>query len=269
MRFDALALALAACDTASGGCMLVCDGTGGLATASVMERLGGTGRVCAVHPSQQPPQLDIVRFFNFDEAHLRTLRRAPLTLLEAAFAHGTGDAPAALAAAEAAQAQAAAVGEPAPGGVVAMADGEQAPPPPGQPTVGGSVRGAKGHSSGRITGASQADALGYAATGGFGGLLCCHPGYDPTALLARLLPLLAGGSPFAVFANSAQPLAEAADSLLRQKCVVCMDLHEPWSRDHQVLPQRTHPMMNMSATGGFVLTGFTVFAPPHAAAWVG
>jgi tRNA (adenine-N(1)-)-methyltransferase non-catalytic subunit len=74
-----------------------------------------------------------------------------------------------------------------------------------------------------------------------------------------LLPLLAGGSPFAVFANSAQPLAEAADSLLRAKSAVCMDLHEPWSREHQVLPQRTHPMMNMSATGGYVLVGFKVF----------
>ena len=267
MRFDALALALAACDAASGGCVLVCDGTSGLATASVMERLGGSGRVCAVHPSQQPPQLDIVRFFNFDEAHLKTLRRAPLTLLEAAFADGTGEAAAALAAVEAAQAAAAATAQAppeeaaAPGSVVAMADDGPQAPPPGQPSVGGSVRGAKGHSSGRITGASRGDALGYAASGGFGGLLCCNPGYDPTALLARLLPLLAGGSPFAVFANSAQPLAEAADSLLRARSAVCMDLHEPWSREHQVLPQRTHPMMNMSATGGYVLVGFKVFPP--------
>jgi len=278
MRFDALAFALAACDAASGGCVLVCDGTSGLATASVVERVGGTGRVCAVYLTPQAPQLDIVRFFNFDEAHLGTLRRASLTMLESAFEHGTGEAAAAVAAAEAKLVQdAAAAALPVVDAEDEGADMEQpaseeahmVPVPSEKPlSRSGPVQGAKGNSSGRIAPAIRSDALGYAASGGFGGLLCCNPGYDQAALLARLLPLLAGGSPFAVFSNAAQPLAEAADSLLRQKCAACVELHEPWSREHQVLPQRTHPMMNMSATGGYVLVGFTVQAPPPAVAWM-
>ena len=94
-------------------------------------------------------------------------------------------------------------------------------------------------------------------------------GYSAAAvlatLLARLLPLLAGGAPFALFSNYLQPLADCAEALLRRRAAVCVELHEPWSREYQVLPQRTHPHMGMAATGGYLLIGTTV-APGEAPA---
>lgn len=42
------------------------------------------------------------------------------------------------------------------------------------------------------------------------------------------------------------------------KQAVALQLQEPWWRNHQVLPGRTHPEMVMSGTGGFLLSGIVV-----------
>lgn len=45
------------------------------------------------------------------------------------------------------------------------------------------------------------------------------------------------------------------------KEALAVQLQEAWWREHQVLPGRTHPEMVISATGGYILTGYKV-APP-------
>ncbi len=37
-----------------------------------------------------------------------------------------------------------------------------------------------------------------------------------------------------------------------------MTLSETWMRQYQVLPKRTHPLMSMSGSGGFILVGYKV-----------
>ena len=50
----------------------------------------------------------------------------------------------------------------------------------------------------------------------------------------------------------------------RKACVqlsrqaVALQLQEPWLREHQVLPGRSHPNMNMLGTGGYLLSGIAV-----------
>ena len=44
------------------------------------------------------------------------------------------------------------------------------------------------------------------------------------------------------------PLSEAMGGCVNVQLV------EPWLREYQVLPQRTHPNMNMSGTGGYMLS---------------
>ena len=41
---------------------------------------------------------------------------------------------------------------------------------------------------------------------------------------------------------------------------ICLDMHEIWLRDYQVLPKRTHPFMRMNASGGFILSATKVIA---------
>jgi len=44
------------------------------------------------------------------------------------------------------------------------------------------------------------------------------------------------------------------------------NITEAWKRKYQVLPGRTHPMMNMSGTGGYILHAFKIFDDPDAEA---
>eukprot|EP00980_Cylindrotheca_fusiformis_P002802 scaffold672_cov126-Cylindrotheca_fusiformis.AAC.3 len=79
--------------------------------------------------------------------------------------------------------------------------------------------------------------------------------YDPTASLLELLPYLAPSSPFVVFCEFIEPLAECFRTLQEQGLAINIRLSDTWMREYQVLPGRTHPNMNMSQSGGFLLTG--------------
>ena len=61
-------------------------------------------------------------------------------------------------------------------------------------------------------------------------------------------------SPFAHM----QPLAEAQMALRREGLAVGLALQDCWFREVQVLPSRTHPVMQMNHGGGYLLSGTTV-----------
>lgn len=80
LRVDALAQMLSFAGVAPGGRYLVVDGTSGLLTAACLDRMGGHGRLLAIHDNDSVPEFDIVRSINFP-AHvvddvLRTLHWA-------------------------------------------------------------------------------------------------------------------------------------------------------------------------------------------------
>lgn len=79
--------------------------------------------------------------------------------------------------------------------------------------------------------------------------------YDPTATLLELLPHLAPSCPFVVFCEFIEPLTDCFRELQRQGLAINIRLSDTWMREYQVLPGRTHPSMNMSQSGGFILTG--------------
>jgi len=79
--------------------------------------------------------------------------------------------------------------------------------------------------------------------------------YDPTETLLALLPYLASSSPFVVYCEYIEPLAECFMELQKQKLAINLRLSDTWMREYQVLQGRTHPSMNMTQSGGFILTG--------------
>jgi len=252
LRWDSLALSLNACDAQARASVLVADAAGGLAAAAVLERMGGLGRLVVTHPHASPQVLDLLRNFNFDQAAMAPLRRAPLLAIEAAFApepQPAAAAPEAAAPPPPAAAAAQAAPPSAEAGEQAGAGAGEAPP---------AARASRAASSARIRVASDSELRAVAAAGGFSSLFCVEPAFCARAMLERLLPLLSGGAPFAVFSHAQQPLAEAAEWAIRERWAVCVELHEPWSREYQVLPSRTHPHMGMSATGGYLLIGTRV-----------
>ncbi len=79
--------------------------------------------------------------------------------------------------------------------------------------------------------------------------------YDPTYTLFKLLPYLETSCPFVVLCEFLEPLAECFRELQKQSLAINMRLTDTWLREYQILPGRTHPNMNMSQNGGFLLTG--------------
>ncbi|KAL3921653.1 MAG: hypothetical protein SGILL_002635 [Bacillariaceae sp.] len=79
--------------------------------------------------------------------------------------------------------------------------------------------------------------------------------YDPTPTLLEMLPFLAPSSPFVVFCEYIEPLADCFRELQKQQLAINLRLSDTWMREYQVLPGRTHPNMSMSQSGGYVLTG--------------
>ncbi|KAK4472722.1 hypothetical protein MN116_003948 [Schistosoma mekongi] len=81
-----------------------------------------------------------------------------------------------------------------------------------------------------------------------------HP-VDITLLLLQFLPI---GRPFVVYTQYIQPLVDLYNALKRRSGITHLRLTDSWFRHIQVLPERTHPEINMSCSNGYLLTGYTV-----------
>lgn len=114
--------------------------------------------------------------------------------------------------------------------------------------------------------ASAADLQSVAASGGFDCAVLVAPTLQPAAMLQQLLPLLCASAPFVAWQPHGQPLAEALVQLQATKTAVNLQLQESWYREHQVLPSRSHPVMVMPGTGGFLLSGITTAGSKSVAA---
>lgn len=84
-------------------------------------------------------------------------------------------------------------------------------------------------------------------------ILACK--FVPVCTLLTLLPYLSPSCPFVVHCEYLEPLLECFQVLQSKNLAVNIRLSDTWMRDYQVLPGRTHPNMNMSQSGGFILWG--------------
>jgi hypothetical protein len=73
-----------------------------------------------------------------------------------------------------------------------------------------------------------------------------------------LLRLLKPSSPLVVYSATPYPLLELQETLIREEVAMNVQISESWMREHQVLPSRTHPLMQMSGSSGFLLSGTRV-----------
>ena len=88
------------------------------------------------------------------------------------------------------------------------------------------------------------------------GFLVISRNIDPSSFVDVLLDLLSPSASFAIYNHVSEPLAECMANMKNR--AVNLRLSETWLRKYQVLPGRTRPDMNMSTTGGYLLTGVKV-----------
>lgn len=82
--------------------------------------------------------------------------------------------------------------------------------------------------------------------------------YHPKKLLLSLLEFLPIARPFVVYCQYKEPLMECFVTLRDMKIVTNLEITESWYRNLQVLSNRSHPEIVMSATGGYILRGIKI-----------
>jgi tRNA (adenine-N(1)-)-methyltransferase non-catalytic subunit len=229
MRFDSLSMLMHAGNIGAHAQPLVVDTCGGLVVGSIVTRMGGLGRVCNAFIGQSPMSMDILLKMNLDESHFEAIRHASISSLIAERAR-----------------------------IIAGEPKEKKETP--AKTTDLEEKEKKERKFMKIKFASEERVEEFARQG-FTSLVVASLSIEPKAALEQLLPLCASSASFAVWFHSAQPLAEALYHLRNANMAINLSLVEPFLREQQVLPGRTHPVMTTDAgAGGWILSG-TYVAP--------
>jgi len=234
LRVDTLSQILTMTNVHSGGRYLVYEtGAQGLVVSSVLERVGARGSVTHIYQTGQPqtnclaamdyPQdvMDSLDVINIQ--HLRSLEQGQDILANhpRPESEDTGEPPSKKVATEASN-----------GGV-------------GEKPIRMSLR-EKSVASYHKLRAAKCDGL----------IIVCKQ--HPSALLMYLSKFIRLSGQFTVYSPYKEPLLDAYMTMKEQGSAVNVNLSETWLRSYQVLPERTHPTVNMSGGGGYLLTGIIV-----------
>lgn len=253
LRVDSLAEILLHSDVKSGARILCYDRCGGLVVGSLLERLSGSGHLLSLFPGQSPA-VGIVDQFNFTNHQKSILQHFPISALPN-FPKSSLRSSAA-----------ATPSPPLPTAVDATPDLGLEPPTKKRKVEESSsaaepivplpaLRGGVAEASVLAT----VEQLKIAAHPNFDALvLVPDDGDDPLEMLRLTYPFLAGSGSVVIYSPYLQPLAECYQDLMESHAVVHIRLFETWHRVHQVLPMRTHPLMQMHGASGFILSGYKV-----------
>ncbi|KAL2318852.1 hypothetical protein Fmac_032728 [Flemingia macrophylla] len=248
LRVDTLSLLLSMANVSSNSDVLVVDMVGGLITGAVAERLGGTGFVCNSYYGQTPYSMDIVRIFNLSDEICRRILRSPISdllsqkeLPEQIVQHD-----------DVCNAKIQSNDQ-----ISASASVEEIchSSENGISELGAENTGPAVHKAPKAGEKAQKEMIDSWKENGFSSLIIATPELDTWTLVRDLLPLLANSAPFAIYHQYLQPLATCMHNLQLEKMAIGLQISEPWLREYQVLPSRTHPCMQMSASGGYILSG--------------
>ncbi|KAL1131562.1 hypothetical protein AAG570_011179 [Ranatra chinensis] len=77
-------------------------------------------------------------------------------------------------------------------------------------------------------------------------------------LICKLIPFIKPSRPLVIYSLYREPLVQHYMDLKKRKDIVALHLTETWLRTYQILPDRTHPDVVMSSTGGHLLTGIII-----------
>ncbi|EPQ60453.1 Gcd10p-domain-containing protein [Gloeophyllum trabeum ATCC 11539] len=215
IRCDTLSQMLHLASVRPGGRYIVVDDASGILVAGVLDRLSGDGRVISICDVESSPAYPVLTQLNLKKEALSTV----LSSLN-----------------------------------WATADEEYIP----MLAASGTSREVKSErqkvraSKRKAAGDSLVSVREELFDGEFDGLLVASE-YDPLSIVEKLSPYLAGSASIVVQSPNIQVLADLQSQMRQIPHYLAPAVTEVWLRRYQVLPGRTHPFMNMSGSGGFLL----------------
>ncbi|KAJ0239899.1 hypothetical protein HA466_0226150 [Hirschfeldia incana] len=246
IRVDALSLLLTMANVTAYSDVLVVDLVGGLITGAVAERLGGTGYVCNTYKGNSPPSVDMVRMFNFTDKVKERIVHASINELSSPKNASPEE-------------------NNQQGGVCKSeininesSTSDMVEDVAEARVVDDVVTESKITKSPQPGAKASKEAVEMWKENGFSSLIMAAQDQDPWTLAKEVLPLLSYSAPFAIYHQYLQPLATCMHNLQQGKMAINLQITEPWLREYQVLPSRSHPHMQMSSFGGYVLSGIRI-----------
>ncbi|KAL6653190.1 hypothetical protein ACP70R_012115 [Stipagrostis hirtigluma subsp. patula] len=282
MRVDTLSLLLSMANIGAYSDVLVVDMVGGLVVGAVAERLGGTGYVCSTYLGSAPSSIDIIRMYNFGGDMASRIVQASLSELSSlqnsvntpsvlnGSSQGEVIKPTVVSAENTQLSQAQQVDTAVSDETPQLSTELPIDMEVSEPSLDEHVQDenssleCKGSDSSSVASklkpgkAPSPEKMKYWKDHGFSSLIVAAPGHEVESLVADLLPLLSYSAPFAIYHQYLEPLATCMHSLQVSKMAIGLQISEPWLREYQVLPSRTHPHMQMNAFGGYILSGIRI-----------
>lgn len=250
LRSDTLGSILTFGNVFSGMRTMVFDQASGMVVGSVAERMGGAGRIISIYTTQDPGHKDMMAKFNFSHAVENTIKN--VSGYEIFNTISTADKVSSIDA-DKEQSDMIAQGWPVPlqehtqEHMKTMANDEER------------IKFLEKRASRflrKLTRPSVTETNQWLTEKNDSLIIACK--LNPLTVLLQLLPYLKEGCPFVVYAEHIQSLVVTFKHLQDNDLAVKLQLSETWLREIQVLENRTHPTMNMSSTGGFLLTGIKI-----------
>ncbi|KAJ6575420.1 Gcd10p family-domain-containing protein [Mycena capillaripes] len=224
IRVDALSQILNMANIRPGGRYLAVDDASGLIVSGILERLGGTGRLITICNTDSPPAYPVMVTMNFTTETVTPI----LSSLN-----------------------------------WATADPNHTPLTAPVDVPADQIKSDR-HKSRLNKRKAVSDLLNSTREELFAGefdALIVASDYDPFSILEKIVPYVAGSGSIVVQSPHAQILSELHTKLRALPGYLCPSVTEVWLRRYQVLPGRTHPTMNTSGTGGFILHAIKVYVP--------
>ncbi|XP_073315567.1 uncharacterized protein [Primulina huaijiensis] len=252
LRVDTLSLLLSLANVTARSDVLVVDMLGGIITGAVAERLGaGTGYVCSAYRGVKPHPINIVQMFNFCDDTCRRIVHSSLAEL----CSSDGATPLSTEQLEdACDARSQQNEESSSASVIDSVSMDESCNG-NIDTVTNVDRSPKLCKSVKAGERAPLEVINAWKENGFSSMIIAAPDLDAWSIGKELLPLLSYSAPFVIYHQYLQPLATCLHNLQIEKMAINLQISEPWLREYQVLPSRTHPHMQMSSFGGFVLSG--------------
>ncbi|KAJ0964185.1 hypothetical protein J5N97_029307 [Dioscorea zingiberensis] len=274
LRIDALSLLLSLANISAYSDVLLVDMVGGLLTGAVAERLGGTGYICNTYFGGTSYPLDIARIFNFSSEFDSRIVQAPFSFLCSAENHDEEDrklheSDQSSGIQSITKKDSLTKCDTSTGSTLVQ---EEQPLQNDNSSLDEELGNTKetlssGHEGLHENNASinyksvnprkqaSSDAIKMWREKGFNSLIVAAPELEVDDIVKKLLPLLSYSAPFAIYHQYLQPLATCMHTLQTSKMAIGLQISEPWLREYQVLPSRSHPQMQMSGFGGYILSG--------------